>query len=184
MLIVDYKTDWIKDFEKINERLSGVLDGLCIKVEHIGSTAVPGLAAKPIIDIDIIYNKVADFEIIENRLGSIEYFHNGNQGVEGRDVFKRNGGQEDAILDKLTHHLYVCRFDCAELHRHLLFRDQLRKYEVARKFYQHLKYEIAREANNDRKRYAAIKELKASSFINYIIESARIESPTLGKIDY
>ncbi len=153
-----------------------------VRIEHIGSTSVPGLAAKPIIDIDIIYKETSEFEYIKNRLESFGYYHNGNQDVEGREVFKRNGKTEDEILDKTAHHVYVCKYNCPELHRHILFRDYLKKHDVSRDFYSNLKYEIAAEAKNDGKVYAAVKEVKASPFINYIIESARIEHDTLGKI--
>lgn len=183
MLIVNYREDWINHFEGIQEKLSGALVDVCVRIEHIGSTAVPGLAAKPIIDIDVIYNEMTDFERIRNGLEAIGYVLKGDQGVAGREAFKRNGGGADEILDIIAHHLYVCRYDCAELHRHILFRDYLRKHETAREFYQNLKREIAQEANDDRKRYASIKEVKARSFINYIVKVARIESSEFGKID-
>ena len=183
MLIAGYNVAWVTQFEQISEKLSGALAGVCVKIEHIGSTAIPGLAAKPILDIDIVYNEATDFECVKEDLERYGYRHNGNQGVAGRDVFKRTGKTQDDVLDTIPHHLYVCRYDSAELHRHLLFRDYLRKHETARTFYQQLKYELAQEANDDRKRYAASKELKASSFISFIIELARSEFPAFGKID-
>jgi GrpB-like predicted nucleotidyltransferase (UPF0157 family) len=182
LLIIEYNEAWVNDFEKIKEKLLDALIGAEVTVEHIGSTSVPGLAAKPIIDIDIIYNESSLFEHIKNKLESYGYYHNGNQGVEGREVFKRNGSVHDEILDKKAHHLYVCQYDCPELQRHILFRDYLRKHSIAREFYMNLKYEIAREAKGDRKVYADIKELKASSFINYIITSAKTEQDRSGKI--
>ncbi len=183
MLISVYNAEWPTHFEKINKKLLNILSGLTVNIEHIGSTAVPGLAAKPIIDIDIIYNESSDFEYIKNKLASVGYFHNGNQNVAGREVFKRNGKIEDEVLDKIAHHLYVCRYDCPELHRHILFRNYLRKYAIAREFYQQLKYEIAKEVNNDRKLYASNKELKANSFINYIVELSKTEHHHFGKIE-
>ena len=173
MLLVDYNPEWINQFEKIKEKLSQFLLGIDVNIEHIGSTSVPQLAAKPIIDIDIIYYQSVDFERIKNSLESFGYYHNGNQDIEGREVFKRNAKQDDEILDKISHHLYVCKNNCEELHRHILSRDYLRKNEIAREFYQNLKYQIAKEANQDRKLYAQLKQLKANSFINFIIELSR-----------
>jgi GrpB-like predicted nucleotidyltransferase (UPF0157 family) len=173
MIIVKYNPEWINHFEKIKEKLSQCLMGIDVNIEHIGSTSVPKLAAKPIIDIDIIYYQVADFERINDNLESFGYYHNGNQGIEGREVFKRNAKQANEILDKISHHLYVCKNDCEELHRHIFSRDYLRKNEIARKFYQNLKFQIAEEANQDRKLYAQLKQMKANSFINYIIELSR-----------
>jgi GrpB-like predicted nucleotidyltransferase (UPF0157 family) len=170
MLIKNYNPEWVNQFEKIKEKLLIGLSGIDVNIEHIGSTSVPNLAAKPIIDIDIVYSESADFELIKKNLERLGYFHNGNQDVEGREVFKRTGKNENEVLDKIPHHLYVCKHDCAELQRHLLFRDYLRKHEVTRSFYQNLKYQIAEEANHDKKQYANLKELKATSFVNYIIE--------------
>ena len=183
LLISTYNEDWIAHFEKINKILLKLLGGITISIEHVGSTAVAGLSAKPIIDIDIIYNELVDFDFIKNKLISFGYYHNGNQGVAGREVFKRTGKTEDEVLDKINHHLYVCRYDCPELHRHILFRNYLRKYPIASEFYGQLKYEIAKETKNDRKLYASNKELKANSFINYIVELSKKEHPQFGKIE-
>jgi GrpB-like predicted nucleotidyltransferase (UPF0157 family) len=176
MLIVQYDPKWSNQFEKIEEKLSKALTGIAVKIEHIGSTSIPNLAAKAIIDIDVIYDETTDFESIKKNLEKLGYFHNGNQNVEGREVFKRNTSAYNDILDTITHHLYVCQHDCVELQRHLLFRDYLKKHEIARNFYQKLKYQIAEEANNDRKLYANIKEIKANSFINYVIELYKLEN--------
>ena len=173
MVIVKYNPEWVNHFENIKEKLSKALIEIDVNIEHVGSTSVPKLAAKSIIDIDIIYYQVSDFERIKNNLESFGYYHNGNQGIEGREVFKRNGKQDDEILDKISHHLYVCKNDCEELHRHILSRDYLRKNEIAREFYENLKYQIAEEANQDRKLYANLKQLKANSLINFIIELSR-----------
>ena len=173
MLIKEYNPEWINHFEKIKGKLAQFLIEISVNIEHVGSTSVPQLAAKSIIDIDIIYYQSAHFERIKHNLESCGYYHNGNQGIEGREVFKRNAEQGDEILDKISHHLYVCKNDCEELHRHILSRDYLRKNEIARNFYQDLKCQIAEEANQDRKLYASIKQLKANSFINFIIELSR-----------
>jgi GrpB-like predicted nucleotidyltransferase (UPF0157 family) len=175
MLIVKYNPEWVNHFEKINEKLSKALIGIDVNIEHVGSTSIPHLTAKPIIDIDIIYYQVTDFERIKDNLETYGYYYNGNQGIEGREVFKRNANQDDEILDKISHHLYVCKNDSEELQRHIFSRDYLRKNEIAREFYENLKYQISEEANQDRKLYAHLKQLKANSFINYIIELARSE---------
>lgn len=173
MLLVAYKSEWVTHFELIRSKLLDTLANLSISIEHIGSTAVPELVAKPIIDIDVVYTESADFEHIQKRLESLGYYHNGNQGIEGREVFKRNTRTEDDILDKIAHHLYVCRQDNEELRRHILFRDYIRKHTDARAQYMTLKHEIANEAQQDKKIYAHIKEIKARSFINQIIELAK-----------
>jgi GrpB-like predicted nucleotidyltransferase (UPF0157 family) len=174
MLIQTYQKSWVDDFDAIKNTLSEALADLDIAIEHVGSTAVPNLAAKPIIDVDIIFKKTIDFEGVKAGLEKIGYSHVGNQGIANREVFKR---QETAtphpILDAITHHLYVCPMDSAELERHLLFRDYLRAHESARIFYQNLKIETAEAAQQDRKRYAQLKEKNARDFIDGILEKAK-----------
>jgi GrpB-like predicted nucleotidyltransferase (UPF0157 family) len=76
------------------------------------------------------------------------------------------------ILDQIPHHLYVCAADSTELRNHIVFRDFLLKDATTRQQYQELKYKIAETAEQDRKRYAILKEINAQSFINNILERA------------
>lgn len=88
-------------------------------------------------------------------------------------MFKRNGLITNRILDSINHHLYVCPIDSKELERHIFSRNYLRKNDWARKKYQEMKYELAIEANQDRKVYANLKELKVNEFIDTIIEEEK-----------
>ncbi len=175
MLIVPHDPEWAKHFEEIKRKLSDYLDGIHINIEHIGGTAIKGLSAKPIIDLDIIYYQVNEFEKIKIVLESAGYYHNGNQGIVGREVFKRHKMNYDEVLDEISHHLYVCIFYSEELQRHLFFRDYIRKNDNLRVEYQNLKYEIANEADNNKEKYSSIKEIKAKSFISHVIEQAKKE---------
>ncbi len=170
MLIEQYNESWPEDFTAICKILNEALLDLNITFEHIGSTSIPGLAAKPIIDIDIVYNLPDEFEKIRSELEKIGYYHNGNQGIVDREVFKRNNtANKYQVLDSIAHHLYVCPVNSKELQRHILFRDHLLKNEAARNQYQTMKYKIAEAAEQDRKKYALLKEIKTSSFINSIM---------------
>lgn len=176
MLIHPYQSSWKNDFEQIRKVIQTTLANLDITIEHVGSTAVPQLAAKAIIDIDIIFPPEVNFDDIRKGLESLKYFHNGNQGIHDRDVFKRKPtNSKHKILDKISHHLYVCPVHSEELKKHLLFRDFLRRNEKERKEYEVLKMAIAEEANQNKKQYAHIKEIKARSFINSILEKANQE---------
>lgn len=173
LLIQAYNPQWATDFQAIQKILRAALVDLSVSIEHIGSTAVPGLAAKPILDIDIVMQEQTAFDTIKKRLATIGYNHHGNQDIPAREVFKRaatTAAQE--VLDKVAHHLYVCPAGSEELQRHLRFRDYLRTHEAARMEYEQLKYAIAEEANHDRKRYVALKEIKATAFITAILEKA------------
>ncbi len=123
MLIEKYTSSWIKDFELLKREICNGLFGLDVIIEHVGSTSVPNLDAKPIIDIDIIYTKKTDFKEIKLALLVLGYDHNGNQGIVGRDVFKRNSKLTNEVLDCINHHLYVCPSNSKALERHILSRD-------------------------------------------------------------
>lgn len=180
MLIERYTPNWIKDFADIKREIENVLNGLNYTIEHVGSTSVPNLDSKPIIDIDIIYSNKSEFGKIKSGLEEIGYYHNGNQGIEDRDVFKRNGKRISKILDTVKHHLYVCPINSKALERHLLSRDFLRKNDWARLEYQQMKYKLAEKANQDRKKYAELKELNVNDFIDSIIEKEKNERTTFG----
>ncbi|MBL7726781.1 MAG: GrpB family protein [Dinghuibacter sp.] len=176
MLIQEYQERWPHDFEAIKSVLHSVLNETLCVIEHVGSTAVPQLAAKPIIDIDIVYTEQQQFAVIKAGLASLGYFHNGDQGLPGREVFKRGiSGTTHPVLDTIVHHLYVCMKGSAQLNRHLLLRNYLRAHPEARAVYQQMKYELAVEAKQDRKRYAALKEEKANVFIDAVLEKAKGE---------
>jgi GrpB-like predicted nucleotidyltransferase (UPF0157 family) len=173
MLLKKYSSGWVEDFTKIKSEIAHVLDGLAYTIEHVGSTAVPNLDSKPIIDIDIIYAAPEDFEKIKSGLEKRGYAHHGNQGIEDRDVFKRNGKLKNEILDTIKHHLYVCSIDSKALERHILSRNYLQKNDWARIKYQQMKYALAEKANQDKKVYAALKELNVNDFIDSIIEEEK-----------
>jgi len=126
MLIQDYKESWKDHFVQIKNVLDVALIDLDVTIEHVGSTSVPGLAAKPIIDIDIACAKKVNFEAVRESLASIGYTHKGDFGIPNREVFKRDFFLEKHyLLDAITHHLYVCLYGSEELKRHLQFRDFL-----------------------------------------------------------
>lgn len=170
MLLLPYQSSWADDFRSIRDvlqRHSRIED---LRVEHIGSTSIPGLAAKPIIDIDLVFEESSSFPIILEDLEAIGYSHNGDQGIPGREVFKRKKGiAPHPVLDGIRHHLYVCHIRSEELLRHLKFRDRLREDEASRIAYEQLKYEIARLTQQDRKAYAKLKETMAREFVESIL---------------
>lgn len=178
MLIAKYTSDWVNDFAALKRVIDKGLEGLEYHIEHVGSTSVPNLDSKPIIDIDIIYSEQADFDKIKFRLEKIGYYHNGNQGIKDRDVFKRTGRSTNEILDATKHHLYVCSINSQALERHILSRDFLRKNDWARLKYQQIKYKLAENADQDRKKYANLKELNANDFIDAIIEKEKNQGTT------
>ena len=130
VIVVPYDESWKSEFEEIKKEIEGTIGALILGIEHVGSTSVEGLSAKPCIDIDVIIKDYEIFEVIVAKLKSIGYTYVGNQGIKHREVFKY---VDKSHLQK--HHLYVCPQHSEELYRHITFRDFLRSTpEAVRKY--------------------------------------------------
>ena len=139
VIVQPYDKAWKIAFENIKDEIEQVLGDLIIGIEHVGSTSVEGLSAKPCIDLDVIIKDYSGFDAVVDKLESIGYIHEGNLGIEDREAFR--------YTDKphlLTHHLYVCPQHSQELRRHIAFRDFLRSNPEAAKKYGDVKETAAR----------------------------------------
>lgn len=139
IVVVPYDEKWKLHFEEIAGELRVALGELALSIEHVGSTSVPGLAAKPIIDIDVVIEDNSKLQAVIGALAKIGYQYEGNLGIPGREAF---GYEEKTHL--MEHHLYVCPKDSSELRRHLSFRDYLRGHPEAVQEYSRIKEEAAR----------------------------------------
>src|SRR5882762_9128870 len=101
VVVVDYDPSWPGTFETLKSRVLPVVGTVALAVEHVGSTAVPGLAAKPIIDMDVIVATSAHVTLAIERLATLGYVHRGNLGIADREAFESPKGLA-------PHHLYVC----------------------------------------------------------------------------
>lgn len=170
IIIEVYNPEWPETFRLLAGVIHKELDGWISGIEHVGSTSVPGLSAKPIIDMDIIIEGTEQLGQVIDRLDQLGYFHQGNLGIEGREAFGRNS--EHTPIDGkssvwMNHHLYVCAKDGRELKRHLAFRDFLRNDPKAAAEYDQFKKELAKSAK-DREMYTEEK----SGFINDVLSKA------------
>jgi GrpB-like predicted nucleotidyltransferase (UPF0157 family) len=136
VIVEDYNPEWINEFERISNELLAVLAGRILSIEHVGSTSVQGLAAKPIIDIDIVIDK--NFEEVRQALELIGYLYEGDLGISGREAFRYENKPH-----LMKHHLYVCNKENEELHRHITFRDYLRQHTEERDKYSNVKKVMA-----------------------------------------
>lgn len=139
VVVVPYREQWKTDFETIKQYLLPAVEDIIIGIEHIGSTSVEGLSAKPIIDIDIVIKDYSVFDTVVERLATLGYIHEGNLGIKDREAFDYKG---NADLPK--HHLYVCPEFSEELHKHITFRDYLRNNPEAVLKYSKVKEEGAK----------------------------------------
>ena len=134
VVVVPYDEAWKNAFEEIKTEIEAEIGDLIIGIEHVGSTSVEGMSAKPCIDIDVIIKDYSVFDEIVRKLGVIGYIHEGDLGIKDREAFKY--ANKPYLM---THHLYVCPRDSEELHRHIAFRDFLRKNPEAVKKYSRVK---------------------------------------------
>lgn len=175
MILVPYDPAWPLEFAALRDVYEKSLEGLIVAIEHVGSTAVPGLSAKSIIDIDLVMPGYDVFPAIVHTLDSLGYTHAGDQGISQREVFKpRPGIHAPSVTPPrawMPHHLYVCPLGGNELGRHLRFRDALRKDPSLRTQYEAIKRAIAANSGNDRKLYARIKETACREFVERILAS-------------
>jgi GrpB-like predicted nucleotidyltransferase (UPF0157 family) len=161
VIIVPYNPDWPGEFAALARVLAAQLGSLAQHIEHIGSTAVPGLAAKPIIDIDVVIENDALLPAVITSLAGLGYTHAGDQGIPGRQAFKRQGEHVPLISGEthtwMDHHLYVCAQNSAEFARHIAFRDRLRRDPQLAERYAALKRVLAEQYKNDRDAYTEAK---------------------------
>jgi len=150
VVVVDYDPIWPELFESLRRRIAVALGPMASRIEHVGSTAVPCLAAKPIIDMDVLLVSEASLPVAIARLAVIGYAHQGNLGIAGREAFLAPAGDP-------PHHLYVCPPDSVELRRHLAFRDYLRTHPEDAGRYGDLKVALAGRFQTDRSAYTEAK---------------------------
>jgi GrpB-like predicted nucleotidyltransferase (UPF0157 family) len=138
--VVPYDPAWPARFEQLRALLAPALGEVAVAIEHVGSTSVPGLAAKPVIDIDVVVASPADVPEAIVRLGTLGYRHLGDLGIAGREAFRRPPGLP-------AHNLYVCPQGIESLRNHLTVRDHLRAHPAARDAYAALKTRLAGEVD-------------------------------------
>lgn len=152
VVVVPFDEHWRQDFLKIKDELTEALGQLALRIEHVGSTSVQGLSAKPIIDIDVVIKDQSVLADVISALGKIGYRYEGDLGITGREAFDYNGKEH-----LKTHHLYVCPADSPELKRHIAFRDYLRAHPDAVREYSLIKEEGAKKYPGNIERYIEFK---------------------------
>ncbi len=147
-----YDKAWKSAFEAIKQDIESAIGDLILGIEHVGSTSVEGMSAKPCIDIDVIIKDYSVFEKVIGKLESIGYTHEGDLGIKDREAFKYANKPH-----LMKHHLYVCPQFSEELHRHITFRNFLRDNTDAVKKYSQVKETAAKLFPNDIDKYIEYK---------------------------
>jgi GrpB-like predicted nucleotidyltransferase (UPF0157 family) len=146
IVVTDYDPEWPTLFERIAEPVRAAVVDIGAGVEHVGSTSVLGLRAKPVIDIDVVLRSEADVPTAIERLRSLGYTYQGNKGIPGRAAFMWPDGAP-------PHHLYTVIMDNQPHRDHIDFRDYLRAHPETAREYAELKERLAAEHHDNRLAY-------------------------------
>lgn len=154
--VVKYNPKWIHEFEIESKELENQIGSVLNNIHHIGSTAVPDLMAKPIIDILLDVYDLNELDNQTYKLEKIGYEGLGENGIIGRRYFRKGGYHR-------THQIHAFKSGDSGLIRHLAFRDYLIEHKKIAKEYGELKFNIAKRFNNDIEKYCDEKD----SFVKY-----------------
>lgn len=169
--VIDYDSSWPQTFLLLKNWFWSSVGDVALAIEHVGSTSVPGMAAKPIIDIDLITTSRTEVPAILLRLGKLGYEHRGDLGIEDREAFKAPENQP-------AHHLYVCSRNSLALKNHITVRDYLRTHASEAAAYSILKKGLAERFRNERARYNEAK----TEFVLSILERCAFSAKELDSI--
>lgn len=151
MKVVEYSAEWPKLYEQEISLLRKALGSEIVRVHHIGSTAVPGLAAKPIIDILLEVQSVEGLDKLNKAMRDLGYQPKGEFGIPGRRYFPKGG-------DDRTHHVHAFAAGDPQIDKYLAFRDYLRTHPVAVAEYAAVKRAAAVAHETDPEGYVAFKQ--------------------------
>lgn len=150
--VLEYDRAWPLKYEKEKEKITAILKENCAGIWHIGSTAVPGLSTKPILDILCAVQSLETVDALSEDFARIGYEYLGEFGIPGRRYLRKGG-------DERTHQIHIFQADDQHnIRRHLAVRDYLRSHEAARAAYAELKKKLAQRYPYDIEGYCDGKE--------------------------
>ncbi|MFJ8511490.1 GrpB family protein [Lysinibacillus xylanilyticus] len=144
--VTSYNEKWIQMFTEEAEKLNLIFGNEIIDIYHIGSTSVPGLKAKPIIDIMPVVKDINKVDKYNLEMQEIGYEPKGEYGIVNRRYFRKGG-------DNRSHHVHFYQIGSYEIRRHLAFRDYLKSHQDEMKNYGELKEKLAQQFPNDIESY-------------------------------
>jgi len=136
--VSSYNENWPLLFTEEAEKLKLIFGNEMVDIHHIGSTSVPGLKAKPIIDIMPVVRNIDHVDTYNQEMQDIGYQLRGENGIPGRRYFEKGG-------DHRSHHVHIFQNGSNEIKRHLVFRDYLKEHPNEKKMYGELKEKLAKQ---------------------------------------
>ncbi len=162
--VEDHDPDWLRLGKTICQEIRSVCEDLIIDLQHIGSTAIPDLPAKPIVDIVAGVGSPEVICDLIHQLTGIGYIYRGNSADRGGEFFVK-----ESSPDVRTVHLHIVEYQGSQWYDYLLFRDRLRESSDIRHQYAGLKRDLAQKFAHDRTRYTAAKH----AFIQNVLGHSR-----------
>src|SRR6476659_9226809 len=160
--LVPYDSTWPLEFAAEADRIERACAGMSLRLEHIGSTSIPGLAAKPVIDILAGRPGNMAGSMYVDAFRQIAYEHKGAHGVPGRNYFRRGTPR--------THHVHMVSWSSDLWRDHLLFRDYLRAHADIAREYETIKRELAAMYIQDKETYTDAKGPFVRSIVRRALE--------------
>ncbi len=164
--VLNYDPEWPLKYERERKAIAEILDGNGISIYHIGSTSVPGLAAKPIIDMMAVVRSLEKVDDARGKFSELGYEYLGEFGIAGRRYFRKGG-------DERTHQIHIFQADdWNNIERHLAFRDYMRTHEKERTEYAKIKTALAQRFPYDIDGYcdgkdAFVREMEKRALLEY-----------------
>lgn len=166
--LVPHETAWEAEAARTIEKLKGILGNVAVDIQHVGSTSIPAICAKPIVDIAVAVRSFADIKEKQAEL-EVQGFYRRSWNDEGQELFAC-GSHYDGTGDQQTHFIHVVLADSAEWRNYLNFRDYLNAFPGIAKSYEALKLSLAATNPEDagREKYTSGKH----AFIQQILREA------------
>lgn len=159
-----YNPGWADEYLLEAKRLTAILSAEILAIHHIGSTAIPKIYAKPIIDILIVVKDIERIEHYNDQMAALDYAARGENGIPGRRYFSKE------IQGTRTHHVHIFQVGNPEIDRHVKFRDYLLRHSEEAQAYSRLKCELAKIYSDNVLHYSEAK----SDFIHDIDERNKL----------
>lgn len=170
--VVPHNPKWRDAFEVESKYITDVLGGSCVAIHHIGSTAIPGIYAKPIIDMLVEVQDITKVDEQNSGMKSLGYEVMGEYGIPGRRYFRK-----DSKEGVRTHHIHIFEVGSPQIARHLAFRDYMIAHPEAAQKYSELKRDLAGKYPYSIDEYMDGKD----SFIKQIDRKAACWQPSIGE---
>jgi GrpB-like predicted nucleotidyltransferase (UPF0157 family) len=156
-----YSREWQRLFEEEKQLIQSTIGNHFLDIQHIGSTSIPNIIAKPILDIGVAVNNFEAASVCVQPLEQIDYFYKGESGISRRHWFVKG--------NPTTHHLHILEINSQNWKNHLIFRDYLRQNSEVAQQYSKLKIQLLDRLNGDRNLYQDEKK----PFIEWVLRQAK-----------